>query len=58
MKFKLEDFKVGSITELSKIVGGASSCKTASYGSDSNGGCDDDWDWDDDSNSSSEAAIR
>jgi len=48
MKFKLEDFKIGSITELSNVVGGAAAnVGTGSYHTDSNYGCDDDWDWDD-----------
>lgn len=48
MKFKLEDFKIGSITELSNVVGGKKmNCGTASYCTGSDGGCDDDWDWDD-----------
>jgi bacteriocin-like protein len=47
MKFKLEDFKICSINELSKVVGGASDCKTASWATASGGGCDDDWSWDD-----------
>lgn len=48
MKLKLEDFKIFSITEPSKVVGGRiAACKTASYDTSSSGGCDDGWDWDD-----------
>ncbi|WP_299098669.1 hypothetical protein [uncultured Winogradskyella sp.] len=55
MKFKLDDFKICEITEISQVVGGASDCKTASHASASNGGCDDDWSWDD--RSSNELAM-
>jgi len=57
MKFKLEDFKTGIITELSQVVGGANDCDTASYASDSDGGCDDDWSWDDENSSRGVAAL-